>query len=137
MSAPRNTNARLPAPTTWWRRALRVVMYVAPFAGVAALGLPLCPVAILLQKPCPGCGVTRATYSFFIGDFAAAVAYQPLAFFICPVVAGLTAYHVGSYVRTGQWKWPRTESLIIASSIALMIVWAARVLGAFGGPVDV
>lgn len=138
MSAARRTpSALFPAPTTWWRRILRVVLFVAPFVGIAAAGLPICPVAIVVRQPCPGCGVTRATWSFFSGDFVSAVGYQPLAFFICPVVAGLTVYHVGSYVRTGRWKWPWSESLIIASSIALTAVWAARMFGWFGGPVDV
>lgn len=110
---------------------------MSPLSALAAAGLPLCPVAIALRTPCPGCGVTRATYAFLTFDFAKAIDYQPLAAFVCPVAVVLSVYHFGSYVRSGQFRWPWSESLIIAIGVALTIVWAVRSFGFLGGPVDV
>lgn len=40
---------------------------------------PFCLVRLLLDLPCPGCGMTRALQALARGDLAAAVRFHPLA----------------------------------------------------------
>ncbi len=119
-------------------RALRLALLVAPFVLAAICGVSLCPVALVVRAPCPGCGLTRSAWALAQGDFANALAYNPLAPVICPLfVAGL-AYLVGRYVLTGRTQVGRwIIGVAILLNLALVVVWVARFCGAFGGPVAV
>ena len=39
-----------------------------------------CIVRTVFRVPCPGCGMTRAIFSFFLFDFSEAFAYHPCVF---------------------------------------------------------
>lgn len=116
-------------------------------AACAAAALPLCPLANLTGWPCPSCGLTRAALALLRGDVARALALHPLV----PLVLLLLSAFAGSawfgYVRTGRpaLRWTasrsRLESVLEVAALltcaALIALWLARFVGAFGGPVPV
>lgn len=102
----------------------------------------LCLVAALLHVPCPGCGLTRAAFAMARGDLARAFSFHPLSIVIVPIVLCVAGAQALDYVRTGSaWSHGRrgewTEGLFAAIAVLLVLVWIARLCGAFGGPVAV
>lgn len=111
------------------------LLVLSPMAVVGALaiapaleGAPtVCPFALGTGMACPGCGMTRAASQLLRGDFGAAVSFHPLV----PAIALLAA---------GGWVWfllrragrvqPMSNrvlnGILIATSIALVAVWVAR-----------
>jgi len=129
----------LPPPTSAPRRMLRLSAYFAPLVAASLLGIPICPFALLLGKPCPGCGMTRATLALFTGDIERAQLMNPLAVLIAPISVALVIIALAGYVRDGKTRMnhPLAMSLGLACCFALGVVWAMRWFGAFGGPVAV
>lgn len=124
-------------------RAVRLFSVAAVVVAAFALGVPLCPFAILTRHPCPGCGLTRASVALLRGHLGEAAHFHPLVFVVTPVVAVAFAYNAFSYVRRGDWfaserlkgRWVNAAWILLG---ALMIsLWIARFFGAFGGPVPV
>ncbi len=66
---------------------------------------------------------------------------HPLWWLVFPALVVLGTLEAVSYVRTGlagQWTERRVVQRVGAVVIvALLVVWAARGLGAFGGPVAI
>lgn len=120
-----------------------VALIAACMAAVTLLEVAVCPMATLINIPCPGCGMTRATLSALHGDFAAAYRFHPLALIMVPLLALYAAAHAFSYIRHGvsqvdkivSGKW--IDRFILLLLIAMIGVWVARFFGAFGGPVPV
>lgn len=83
--------------------------------------------------------MTRAAVALLRGDWVEAIALNPLAPFVVPLVAILFAIASIAYVRTGAsvMRHPVAKWVGVATIIALNVVWVARVFGAFGGPVPV
>ena len=127
------------APETALGRAARLLIYSSPIFILTALGKPVCLVALIAHVPCPGCGLTRATFALLHGDLATATTMNPLAVIVCPLAIGITALGVGRYVMTGRTGMSGTwlPRLGLSLCVALIVVWLARMLGAFGGPVAV
>jgi Protein of unknown function (DUF2752) len=119
-------------------RLFRVALVFSPLAVAMATGLTVCPSGAL-GIPCPGCGLTRATFALISGDFAGATALQPLALVVCPLLAGALLYATARYVLTGRVSPQRwgAAPILIASMLALTVVWVVRWFGYFGGPVPV
>jgi len=127
------------------RRSL-VVLGLASFAlFIAATRVPLCPMAGLLGVPCPGCGLTRATFALLHGDFRRALELHPLAPLIAPIFIGAGLSAALGYVRGPQrrapsnpWLASRAASVLAGCLLAATLgVWGARFLGYFGGPAPV
>jgi hypothetical protein len=129
-----------------WRGRLKrggiVTLAVSPLAAALALRLPVCPTASLMNVPCPGCGLTRATVAALTGDLAQAFALHPLVFFLTPLYVVFMLTAVYTYVRgpePGRRQHPHLGKLIgVVMSVALVLmigVWAARFFGYLGGPV--
>lgn len=124
-------------------RGLRLLLVAGALAGAIALGIPLCPFALVARLPCPGCGLTRATLALARGHVAEAVHFHPLVFIVTPVIAVVFTYNAWSYVRRGEWfaservkgRWVNRGW--IALGVAMIALWIARFFGAFGGPVPV
>ncbi len=114
--------------------ALAGVLFFAPKLGVR---WP-CPFYTILRIPCPSCGLTRAARLAAHGDFAAATHMHPLWMVALPFVAALAGLELWHYTRTGAWgsatRIPHLSRISSAVVALLLIVWAARFLGAFGGP---
>ncbi|MCC6214562.1 MAG: DUF2752 domain-containing protein [Polyangiaceae bacterium] len=106
-------------------------------------GLPGCPTATIAGIPCPGCGLTRASWAVLRGDLAEAHRLHPLVLIVTPLYLGFLAYAALDYVR-GEATRPRSPRAARALSAAamtvlvlLLVVWLARFAGFFGGPVPV
>lgn len=97
-------------PTRRQTRLVRLALVALAAAGAGALLLvvraspptdasyyPKCQSRQLLGLHCPGCGLTRSAYALLHGDFAQAVAYNPLA----PVLLPLFAVGFGRSL----WSW--------------------------------
>ena len=109
---------------------------------LAVPGLPsICPLRVLLHVPCPSCGLTRAARLALGGNFAAASRIHPLWFVVLPFVGGVGVLECALYCRDGVWgqvlggRGVRVTAWGIV--IALVGLWVARELGAFGGPVSI
>jgi len=125
----------------WPWRAVRVAAIYGAVAALVASKAPLCPMAKVVHQPCPGCGLTRATLELAHGDFAAAFALHPLSILISPLFVFVVLKLTKSYIWTGRmiskrepaWVYPAWGVL----SLVMIALWAARFLGAFGGPVAI
>ena len=124
-------------------RALRVVLVAGPIAAVLLSRVPLCMFARVTHVPCPGCGLTRATFALLHGDLWGSLHLHPLAILVSPLVVGYVGFKSVLYVVTGRW-WSTERGIDRGSTrvttalvVLMMVVWAARFLGAFGGPAPV
>jgi hypothetical protein len=121
----------------WWRRCLHVLLLGSPYIA-ATFGLPVCPSALMLRMPCPGCGMTRAVLAALSGDVAGSLALHPLALVAAPVTILALGWVALGYIHNGTMRVPRwLVHLVIVLGVALFALWAARFMGAFGGPVSV
>ncbi len=72
-------------------------------------------------------------------DLAGATRMHPLWWLVFPYLATVAALEAVTYVRTGAvGRWadrPLARRIGVFLVIALVVVWVARGLGAFGGPV--
>ena len=129
----------LPEPRAAANRGLRALAFFGALAALGALGVPTCMFALCTGQPCPGCGMTRAAVALAHGDLALATAQNPTALLTVPVSAGLVAFFALSYVYDGKLRAGHGPAkwLAIGTIALLTVVWIARALGAFGGPVSV
>lgn len=115
------------------RRDRLILMSPVAIVGILAIAPAfedaptVCPFALCTGMACPGCGMTRAASMLVRGDFASAVSFHPLV----PLVALLA---------TGGWIWfalrkagkvqamsgRLLNGILVASLIALVVVWIAR-----------
>ena len=111
------------------------------------VGPPVCPTALFLGIPCPGCGLTRATLALLRGDVAGALRLHPLVFVLAPLFAFALGVSLLDYVRGGPanattrlatWLSVRARTRAAWGLLALaLVVWGARFAGYFGGPAPV
>jgi hypothetical protein len=124
-------------------RAARLALLAALLGALVALGVPLCPFAIVTRIPCPGCGLTRATLALLHGHVDEALRFHPLSVVVAPLVVGGFGYNAVMYVLRGRWaaaessqgRWVTVFAIVVGT--AMVGVWIARFFGAFGGPVPV
>jgi hypothetical protein len=120
-------------------RAFRVLLVLSPLALAELLRVPVCPTAAFAHVPCPGCGLTRAAKALLHGDVDGAIAMNPLAPLVVPLLLGALAYATYRYVVHGRVEADRWGAgpLLVAVMVGLVAVWCARWLAFFGGPVPV
>lgn len=117
-------------------RGLRRLRPAAPVLVIGALlaliPYPTCIVRLTLGVPCPACGLTRAGLALAHLDLAAAQRFHPLA-------AALLAVTIGTVVVAfivDDTAWRRVIRIVTSGAgVALIVVWALRFAGLFGGPV--
>jgi hypothetical protein len=112
--------------------------------GAILLGsrVPVCPMVNLMGRPCPGCGLTRATFACLHGQFGEAARLHPLVFFATPIVVicGVLAAH--SYIKRGKVRFSAPAARLLMPPLkvlyaALILLWIVRFFGVLGGPVVV
>jgi hypothetical protein len=110
---------------------------VVPALGACSVGLlpfPTCVVRLVLHLPCPACGLTRAGLRFLHGDLRGATGFQPLAL---PLIA-LFLLSIALAPALGDAAWRRFTAVALGlAGGGLVLVWALRFLGLFGGPVPI
>lgn len=125
------------------RTVLVALVWALGPLGVLTTNQP-CSIAALLHRPCPGCGLTRATLLMLHGHVRASLDMHPLA---VPMIACWGAIALATLVSTWKqgspWQFHRTRLgrvAVLATGIAyvaLFGLWLAREHGLFGGPVPV
>jgi Protein of unknown function (DUF2752) len=129
-------------------RAARSAALVAFVWAIAALpfafGAVQCPTARLFHVPCPGCGMTRAFLLLAGGDIRGSLAMHALAVPTALSQLALAVASIAATLRFGApWslhraRWGRVVVAFVASvTVADLVFWIARALGAFGGPAPV
>ncbi len=103
-----------------------------------------CSVAAVLHRPCPGCGLTRATMMMLHGDVRESLAMHPLAI---PMIACWLAIAIATIASTWRdgvpWKFfeHRFGKFAVTATalayVALIALWALREAGMFGGRVPI
>lgn len=123
------------------QRLLNALAPVGVLVLLVASDLLLCPIKLVFGFPCPGCGLTRATFSVFHGDLGEALSHHPLVWLITPLVlytlgritlvsAGVISPRAFDPLdRMPQWFWWVSVALLIG-------VWVVRLAGGLGGPSD-
>lgn len=105
----------------------------------------LCPVALIFEQPCPGCGMGRSLLACACGDLTAAFSWHPLGPPALLVALGYAALEYGAprfaivhSVRAAAYRIAPNRATLwwVALSLTL-VVWVARFGGAWGGPVPV
>jgi hypothetical protein len=100
--------------------------------GLAVLPFPTCGMRVVLGIPCPGCGMTRALLAAARLDWAASMRWHPLALPLLVVAGAMAAL---AFV-VGDVAWRRLlVAVTTAASMTMLLVWALRFAGLFGGPV--
>lgn len=84
------------------------------------LGLPPCPVVVLYERPCPGCGLTTSFTNTIQGNFAAAFAAHPIG----PLLyLGLAICGVASLVGLVRgFRFRTEEGLFFYASLAITLL---------------
>lgn len=131
-----------PDGRTLAKRAAKLGAIGAVAAGLLWSGIPLCPVALLTGQPCPGCGLTRATFACLRFDFAEAIRIHPLVFFATPLVGYVAVMGAWSFLKIGKARYSKPISRWFVPPLLVLFfatfgLWVARFFGAFGGPVPV
>ncbi len=120
---------RLSLGLTRLRPALPAVVICALLALVP---YPTCLFRLGLGIPCPACGLTRATLALAHLDLGRAIHFHPLA----PALAAAAIAVAAIAFFGGDRAWRRAVPIITgAAGLALVLVWALRFVGLFGGPV--
>jgi len=123
------------------QRIVNAALPIVILTLLVASDLLLCPVKLLLGFPCPGCGVTRATFSLLQLDVAAALRHHPLVWLITPLVlwtlGRVTLVSAGVVSATSYDPMDRLPKWFWWAAMALLIgVWIIRLAGGLGGPSD-
>ena len=139
-------NARaLATPRSARARWLNLALLAAASCAVALTDIWACPFALVTGLPCPGCGMTRAALALLGGELTRAVELHPLSPVLVPLAALLALDALYAYVAQRPMRWSQLvgtrmpfnpDWLWAAAAVALIGVWAARFMGAFGGPVS-
>jgi hypothetical protein len=100
--------------------------------SLSALPFPTCILRLSVDVPCPACGLTRAALALARLDLAAATSLNPLAIPLALVAIG--AVIGAAILDQNAWNW-FVKNVGSGSAVALVVVWASRFVGIFGGPV--
>ena len=114
------------------RRLRPAVPVLAIGAVLALVPFSTCLVRLAFGVPCPACGLTRAGLALAHGDLAGAQRFHPLAAALLGVAIGTAI--LAFLADDGAWR--RVIRVVTGGAgVALLLVWALRFAGLFGGPV--
>lgn len=106
-----------------WISTTAVGLYLSPAVGGHGthqqLGLPPCPSAMVLDRPCPGCGLTTSWSAFLHGDWALAFRSHPLgpALYVC-----FSLYALASGYRWLRFQGGAPDSPVINRAAIVVAV---------------
>ena len=101
-------------------------------ALLALIPYPTCLVRLAFDVPCPACGLTRAGLALAHLDLTAAQRLHPLA----AALLGVTIAAALFAFVADEAAWRRVIRVVTGvAAVALVLVWALRFAGLFGGPV--
>ena len=127
---------------TLGRRDRLILLSPAILMGILALAPTLdetttfCPFALSTGIACPGCGMTRAASRLVKGDFEAALSFHPLVPAVALVGAvGWTWFALRRAGKVQPMSGRLLNGILIATSVALIVVWVARLLSGTLPPV--
>ncbi|MFS8067082.1 MAG: DUF2752 domain-containing protein [Byssovorax sp.] len=114
------------------RRLRPAVPVLAIGAVLALVPFSTCLVRLAIGVPCPACGLTRAGLALAHGDLAEAQRFHPLAAALLGVALGTALFAF----QADDGAWRRVIRVVTGGAgVALILVWALRFAGLFGGPV--
>jgi len=91
----------------------------------ATTGPVLCPMALILGMPCPGCGITRAFCYATHGHFREAFGFHPLWPFLLAYFAFLWGYQLAEVAKGAPPKLP-TYRIAGGAIVVLLAFWVVR-----------
>src|SRR3954468_1502504 len=91
----------------------------------ATTGPILCPMALLLGMPCPGCGITRAFCFATHGHFREAFGFHPLWPLLLAYFAFLWGYQLAEVVKGAPPRLP-TYRIAAVAIVILLGFWVVR-----------
>ena len=132
-----------PRPVRIRRAAAAALGFAAAFALLYAGAFP-CVFAKLTQHPCPGCGSTRSVLALLHGDLHGVLAFNPFGPAIAMLLGILGVQTLVSLLRWGDVRDAASgrmgdimKRLLLVLAVLEVVLWIARFLGMFGGPVPV
>lgn len=115
--------------------ALTVFCAAALLLGLFAIGLPVwpCPFLHAFGIPCPGCGLTRATFLLLHGHLRASLTYHAFApifllGFSAVGAAGLLPERARLPLIEKLVDFEQRTGLVLILLVALILYWLARLL---------
>jgi hypothetical protein len=121
-------------------RTLRIILWGSSLPALLAAsflyfpycrtGPVLCPVALVLGLPCPGCGITRALGHATHGHFREAFQFHALWPFFLAYLAFLWVYKM---VETARGEPPKLPTYKIGGGMILVLMgfWVVRLIWFF------
>ncbi|MBB1086957.1 DUF2752 domain-containing protein [Lysobacter sp. SG-8] len=103
--------------------AVAVLLHVDPNAADSPL--PGCPLTWMTGLLCPGCGSTRALHALVHGDLGHAMAMNPLAVLLSPVLVLMALNAAGWQPPALAGLWPRLAAPL-PWLVLLVGYWIAR-----------
>ena len=91
----------------------------------ATTGPVLCPMALVLGMPCPGCGITRAFCYATHGHFHEAFGFHPLWPLLLAYFAFLWGYQLAEAAKGAPPKLP-TYRIAGVAIVVLLVFWVVR-----------
>jgi hypothetical protein len=91
----------------------------------ATTGPVLCPMALLLGMPCPGCGITRAFCFASHGHFREAFGFHPLWPLLLAYFVFLWGYQLAEVVKGAPPRLP-TYRIAGVAIVVLLAFWVVR-----------
>jgi hypothetical protein len=125
-------------------RILGVVFPLLVIVVLFVVDVPVCPSRGLFGMPCPGCGLTRATFAMLSGDLHGMLHFHPMAPVLAPIfgftllrTSAVSAGLIGSskwdlLAKVPSWIW-------VVTVVAMLGLFGLRLGGLLGGlpdPVD-
>ncbi len=104
---------------------LLVVMTGLLYAGffiATGIGIP-CIFHKVTGLLCPGCGVSRMCLSLMRGDVKQAAEYNPLLFFLLPILLLILSDCVIRYVKTGELTLRRWQNGCLYVILLLLLLF--------------
>lgn len=87
-----------------------------------------CLVKLIAHRPCPACGMTRASLHLLHGDLRGSLALHPLA--LPSALALLTALALALALPARHPAWDRfVRTTLTVFGVAFIAVWAVRMAG--------